>query len=353
MPGSPIFLRLAACAYPVFRPFLFALDPEKAHHLTIRTLAWFQSCGFTGPASHSGPSAPSIRIMGLDFPNRLGLAAGLDKGAECIDAIAALGFGCVEAGTLTPRPQAGNPRPRLFRLPSRQALINRMGFNNPGIDAAIARIQRRRSTVILGVNIGKNFDTPLEHAADDYLTCLRASYPHAGYIAVNLSSPNTEGLRQLQAVEHSRPLLQTLLAERQRLTAETGRRVPIAVKIAPDLENGHIDELADLFVDLGLDGVIATNTTVGRPGLQGMPHASETGGLSGAPLRQRATEVVARLHHRLQGHIPVIGSGGILSAADALEKFQAGAALVQVYTGLVYRGPALVRDILRLPEATT
>ncbi|HUF61415.1 MAG TPA: quinone-dependent dihydroorotate dehydrogenase [Verrucomicrobiales bacterium] len=345
------FLRLAACGYPLLRPLLFALNPELAHHLTIRALAWFQSCGFAAPSSPSGPSTPSLRIMGLDFPNRLGLAAGLDKGAECIDAFAALGFGSVEVGTLTPRPQAGNAQPRLFRLPSRQALINRMGFNNPGMETAIARIQRRRSRAILGVNIGKNFDTPLEHAAGDYLACLRAAYPHAGYIAVNLSSPNTQGLRQLQSVEHSRPLLQALIQEQERLTAQTGRWVPIAVKIAPDLEDTHIDELASLFLELGLDGVIATNTTVSRPGLEGIRHAAETGGLSGAPLHRRSTEVVARLHQCLQGRIPVIGSGGILSAADAREKLQAGAALVQIYTGLVYRGPALVREILQLPEA--
>jgi dihydroorotate dehydrogenase len=226
-----------------------------------------------------------------------------------------------------------------------------MGFNNPGIEAAAARIQKRKSSAILGINIGKNFDTPLESAAEDYLACLRIAYPHADYIAVNLSSPNTEGLRELQFEEHSRPLLRALKEEQARLAESSGRRVPIAVKIAPDLDDAQIDALASRLLDLELDGVIATNTTVTRSSVAGSRFAGEPGGLSGAPLRHRSTEVVGRLHDRLQDRIPIIGSGGILSAGDALEKLRAGAALVQIYTGLIYRGPALIRDILRLPEA--
>jgi dihydroorotate dehydrogenase len=283
--------------------------------------------------------------MGLDFPNPVGLAAGLDKDGEHIEALAALGFGFIEIGTVTPRPQTGNPKPRLFRLPKAHAIINRMGFNNQGIERLIANVRQADYRGILGINIGKNFDTPVENAAADYLVCLRKAYRYAGYIAVNISSPNTPHLRQLQNAEELSNLLYLLKLDQQKLADEHGKYTPVAVKIAPDLDPLQIDAIAALLMKYQIDGVIATNTTLSRNEVEALPHGSERGGLSGQPLTQRATVVIRRLHRALQGALPIIGVGGIMSAADAKEKIDAGASLVQVYSGLIYRGPDLVREI--------
>jgi dihydroorotate dehydrogenase len=327
--------------YGLLRPLLFALDPEAAHHLTFAALEGGYALGVVGQRAMAAPCT----VMGLDFPNPVGLAAGLDKNGEHIDALAALGFGFVEVGTVTPRPQPGNPRPRLFRLPSAEALINRMGFNNEGVDAVVANVKRARWRGVLGINIGKNFDTPLERAADDYLACLRKVYPHAGYVAVNISSPNTPGLRSLQNGAELRALLGALKKEQAALADRHGLYVPLAVKIAPDLNNEQVDEIAHLLVRQRMDAVIATNTTVSRVGTDGIAHAGEAGGLSGVPLRGPSTKVIRRLAKALDGALPIVGVGGIMSAHDAREKMAAGASLVQVYTGLIYRGPGLVAEI--------
>lgn len=338
-------MSLAAQLYPLLKPWLFRLDAERAHEWTTRVMRLAHACGLL-TAGREMPRSTPVRCLGLDFPNRLGLAAGMDKSASAVEAWAALGFGFVEVGTLTPRPQPGNPKPRLFRLPEHEALINRMGFNNPGIDAAVRRLRRRRTRAIVGVNIGKNFDTPNEDAVKDYRYCLRAAFPVADYVAVNISSPNTKGLRELQAEDSIRALLAALQEEQARLAREHGRRPPLLVKIAPDLDGAQIEALARVFNELGVDGVIATNTTVARAAVSGHPLANEAGGLSGAPVRLRSTEVVAAFRALLQPAIPLIGVGGILSGSDALEKRRAGAELVQVYSGLVYRGPGLVDDVL-------
>ncbi len=336
-------MSLAAVFYPVLKPWLFKLEPEIAHEWTTRLMRLAHGLGLL--AREAAPDGPPARVLGLDFPNRLGLAAGMDKSASAVDAWAALGFGAVEVGTLTPRPQPGNPRPRLFRLPEHQALINRMGFNNPGIEAAVARLRRRRARAVVGVNIGKNFDTPNERAVEDYLAGLRAAWEVADYIAVNISSPNTKGLRDLQSEEPVRQLLAALQSEQAALAAAQGRRVPVVVKIAPDLDDGQIEALARVFNGLGVDGVIATNTTIGRAGVQDHPLAAEQGGLSGTPVLEPANRVLAALRGLLDARIPLIGVGGILSGADAVEKRRLGAELVQVYSGLVYRGPALVGEV--------
>jgi dihydroorotate dehydrogenase len=328
--------------YELARPLLFRLDGETAHDVALRALDAAHALHLT---RRSQP-LPGRRVhcMGLDFPNPVGLAAGLDKNGAHIDALASFGFGFIEVGTVTPRPQPGNPRPRLFRIPEAQAVINRMGFNNDGVDALIANVRRARYRGILGINIGKNFDTPIERAEDDYLTCLRKVYAYAHYVTVNISSPNTKNLRDLQAGEALDRLLGALMTERQTLAREHGRKVPIAVKIAPDLEAEAVDAAADAFVRHGVDAVIATNTTLAREGVEGLRHAEETGGLSGAPVRARSTAVLRRINTRLAGLIPTIGVGGILSGADAREKIEAGATLVQLYTGLVYRGSTLVEE---------
>jgi dihydroorotate dehydrogenase len=334
--------------YELARPFLFHLDPEIAHDLALPA---FKAFGRFGAGALIGlPGRPlkgaSAKVMGLDFPNPVGLAAGLDKNGEFIDAFARFGFGFIEVGTVTPRPQPGNPKPRLFRLPRAEALVNRMGFNNAGLDAFVANVKAARYEGVLGINIGKNFDTPIEHAADDYVACLERVYPYAGYIAVNISSPNTTNLRKLQSGEELGPLLSRIMRARDRQVRVTKRRVPLAVKIAPDLDDDALDVIAETLVAQGVDAVIATNTTVSREGVAGLPHADQQGGLSGAPLRARSTAVVAKLSQRLAGKLPIIGVGGILSPEDAREKFDAGASLVQVYTGLIYRGPGLVREIV-------
>lgn len=326
--------------YSLFRPVLFSLDPETAHCITFNAIEKARRLGLL-PGQ---PFACQPRsVMGLDFPNPVGLAAGLDKDGEHIDALAALGFGFIEIGTVTPRPQPGNPQPRLFRLPQANAIINRLGFNNHGVDKLVANVKRSNYRGILGINIGKNFDTPVDRAADDYLFCLREVYAHASYVVVNISSPNTPNLRQLQNAAELDHLLAALKAEQGKLADQHGRYTPLAVKIAPDLELPQIEAIAALLLRHRIDGVIATNTTLSRAGVEALPHAREAGGLSGAPLTQRATAVIRQLHVVLQGTLPIVGVGGIMCAADAKEKMDAGASLVQIYTGLIYRGPDLVR----------
>lgn len=330
--------------YCFARPLLFALDPETAHELAVQALA--RAGSLAGLMQPRLPACAPRQVMGLTFPNPVGLAAGLDKNGEAIDGLAALGFGFIEVGTVTPRAQPGNPKPRLFRLTDARALINRMGFNNRGVDALVENVQRAAFRGILGINIGKNFDTPLERAAEDYLTCLRKVYRHASYVTVNISSPNTAGLRQLQGEEALDALLSVLKQEQARLADRHGRYVPLVVKIAPDLGPEDIEAMAKAFLRHGVDGVIATNTTTSREGVEKLLHAQESGGLSGAPLQAKSTAVVRALHACLGEAIPIIGVGGILEGRHAQEKIAAGASLVQVYTGLIYRGPALVRECL-------
>jgi len=329
--------------YALARPLLFALDPEKAHRLTLRLADAAQAVRLLGRLAPRVPAAP-VRAMGIEFPNPVGLAAGLDKNAEHIDALAALGFGFIEVGTVTPRPQLGNPRPRLFRLVEARALINRFGFNNVGLDAFMANVARARWRGVLGINIGKNFDTPVERAAEDYLACLERVYPAAGYVTVNVSSPNTRGLRALQESGPLQSLLASLAAARERLADRHGRRVPLALKIAPDLDAVQLGAIAAAVRRHRFDAVIATNTSLAREGVEGLPHAGEAGGLSGAPIRARATRALAALAGELGGEVPLIGAGGIMSGADAADKLAHGASLVQLYTGLIYRGPQLVAE---------
>ena len=330
--------------YALVRPLLFALEAETAHALTLAlTDAPLRLRLLRAPRV---PPLP-VRVMGLEFPNPVGLAAGLDKNAEHVDALAALGFGFIEVGTVTPRPQPGNPRPRLFRLPQAQALINRFGFNNAGLDGFMANLARSSWRGILGINIGRNFDTPNERAADDYAACLERVYAHASYVAINVSSPNTAGLRALQDKAELDALLGRLAALRGRLADRHGRRVPLALKVAPDLEAPQVRDIADAVRRHGIDALIATNTSLAREGVQGQRHADEAGGLSGAPIRSRATRTLAAFAAELKGEVPLIGVGGILCGADAAEKTAAGAALVQLYTGLVYRGPGLIAECVQ------
>ena len=337
-------MSVLAALYPAIKPVLFQLDPEVAHTVTVKMMVMAHKLGLIGSLAPA-KQAP-VSALGLTFPNVLGLAAGMDKSASAVEAWSALGFGSVEVGTLTPRPQPGNPKPRLFRLPEHRALINRMGFNNPGIHAAVARLEKRRTKAVVGVNIGKNFDTPNEKAVDDYLYCLKAAYPVADYIAVNISSPNTKGLRDLQGEESIRGLLGALQKEQAALKQQQGRHVPVLVKIAPDLEPLHIEALARVFNELGVEGIIATNTTLSRAAVAGHPLAEQAGGLSGAPVTQRSTEVITAFRQLLHPHIPIIGVGGIMRGQDAADKLRAGARLVQIYSGLVYAGPALIGDVL-------
>ena len=332
--------------YGLARPFLFGLDAERAHGLTLAALDTAYRTGLNPLVSRLARPLPT-KAFGLDFPNPVGLAAGLDKNGAHIDALFALGFGFVEVGTTTPRPQEGNPKPRMFRLPDQRAVINRLGFNNAGVDALVRNVERaRRDRGVLGINIGKNKDTPNESAADDYLFCLERVYALADYVTVNISSPNTAGLRELQEEQALRRLVSTLREAQERLASQHGRRVPMLVKIAPDLSDEDIDAAGRVLADLEVDGVIATNTTVSRFGLDGVRHANEVGGLSGAPLMGKSTMVMRRLRARLPETIPMIGVGGILSGADAAAKSAAGASLVQMYTGLVYRGPALIGECI-------
>jgi dihydroorotate dehydrogenase len=336
-------------AYPLARPALFAMDAETAHDVTLSALARAYECAATRRLMHAEPKAPR-QLMGLALSNPVGLAAGLDKNGAYIDALGNLGFGFIEIGTVTPRPQPGNPKPRMFRLPRADALINRLGFNNLGLDAFIANVQRsewRRTGGVLGLNIGKNADTPIEKAADDYLIGLAAVYPHADYVTVNISSPNTKNLRALQGGDELSALLSALHAKRQALADQHGRRVPLAVKIAPDLTGEEIDRIADTLAEHDVDGVIATNTTLARDAVRGLPHAEEAGGVSGSPVHELSMAVIARLRRRLGASMAVIGVGGILSGRQAQEKMAAGADAVQLYTGLIYRGPGLITDCVR------
>lgn len=332
--------------YSLASPLLFQFDAEASHDFTLKSVKTAERLG----ALKLYPAPPVCRsrqVMGITFPNPVGLAAGLDKNAAVIDAMAALGFGFIEVGTVTPRPQPGNPKPRLFRLKEAQGIVNRFGFNNLGVDHLIENVKAAKYKGVLGINIGKNFDTPMENAVDDYLIGMQKVYAHATYITVNISSPNTKNLRALQEKEALSNLLAMLKLEQTKLANQYGKYVPVALKIAPDLEQAQIDEIADLLMTHNIDGVIATNTTLARDRVQGMKHAEEAGGLSGAPVREKSTLVIQQLSQRLQGALPIIGVGGILSGADAVEKIAAGADLVQLYSGLIYKGPKLVHDVCK------
>lgn len=323
--------------YSLARPLLFALDPEVAHSAALNLAG-------VAAALSPKPAACPVRVMGLDFPNPVGLAAGLDKHAEHVDALASLGFGFLELGGVTPRPQPGNPKPRLFRIPEARAIINRYGLNSVGIDAFVENLKKRTTKVIVGVNIGKNKETPNESAADDYAACFEKLYPHVDYVTLNVSSPNTAGLRDLQGLEALSALLSRMKKLQEALREKHGRTVAVALKIAPDLDQAAIRDVAEAAKRERIDAVVATNTTVDRKGVAGYPQAEEQGGLSGAPLRGRSTDVIGALCRELKGEIPVIGVGGIMSGADAVEKMNAGASLVQIYSGLIFRGPGLLNE---------
>lgn len=331
--------------YPLARHFLFKLDPEVAHELSIHQLAWMGGTPFELFFRNKLPSRP-VEVMGLKFDNPVGLAAGLDKDGDAIDAFGAMGFGFIEVGTVTPRPQPGNNKPRIFRVIPAQGIINRMGFNNKGVDNLIENVKKSRYKGILGINIGKNKDTPIENGKDDYLICMDKVYPYAGYIAVNISSPNTPNLRQLQYGEALDELLKVLKERQKELAEQHKKYVPLAVKIAPDLTSDELKQVAESLLKYNIDGVIATNTTLDRELIHDMPHAAETGGLSGRPLQNKSTEIIRQLHEYLKGQIPIIGVGGIDSAMAAREKMQAGAELVQIYSGFIYHGPDLVKNIV-------
>jgi dihydroorotate dehydrogenase len=321
--------------YGLARPLLFALDPETAHRLTLK---------LSGLLSYPAVPPAPVSAMGLTFPNPVGLAAGLDKDAEHIDAFGRMGFGFIEVGTVTPRAQPGNPKPRLFRITEKQAIINRFGFNNVGVDEFLRNVGRARWKGILGINIGKNADTPAERAADDYAIGFEKVYSSAAYVTINISSPNTKNLRDLQQDRNLNDLLSRLSSLREKLADQHGKRVPLALKIAPDLENPQIASIADAVRRHRIDAVIATNTSTGRDGVEGELHANEAGGLSGAPITRRSTSILSKLHGILGNEVALIGAGGIMSGADAAQKRAAGASLVQLYTGLIYRGPALVPE---------
>ena len=336
--------------YALARSFLFGLDPETAHELTMATLARTQGTPLATAFGNTRVSDP-VELAGLKFPNRIGLAAGLDKNARCIDGLAAMGFGFVEVGTVTPKAQPGNPKPRMFRLPEANALINRLGFNNEGLDAFLANVKKSavrqkpgREPLLLGLNIGKNAATPIENAVDDYLICLDGVYPHADYVTVNISSPNTKNLRALQSDEALDALLGRIAERRETLATQHSKRVPIFVKIAPDLDDAQVDVIAATLKRHAMDGVVATNTTLSREAVKGLRHAEEAGGLSGAPVLEASNRVIRQLRAALGKGFPIIGVGGVMSGADAVSKIKAGADVVQIYTGLIYKGPALVNE---------
>ena len=329
--------------YTLARELLFKLSPESSHELSIDLIGAAGRLGLSGLLTKR-PAALPVTVMGLEFANPVGLAAGLDKNGDAIDGFAQLGFGFVEIGTVTPRPQPGNPKPRLFRLPEAEAIINRMGFNNLGVDHLLARVQAAQYKGVLGINIGKNFDTPVENAVDDYLLCLDKVYQHASYVTVNVSSPNTPGLRSLQFGDSLKQLLEALRQRQEDLAAQHGKRVPLAIKIAPDMSDEETIEVANALVEAGMDAVIATNTTLSRESVQGLEYADEAGGLSGAPVRDKSTHIVKVLAGELKGRLPIIAVGGITEGKHAAEKIAAGASLVQIYSGFIYKGPALIRE---------
>ena len=335
--------------YSLIRRALFIADPETAHGLALEGLR----VGYGVGATHllcKTRSLP-VTVMGLEFPNPVGMAAGMDKNGDYIEALGSLGFGFIEVGTVTPRPQPGNPKPRIFRIQKANAMINRLGFNNKGVDHLVKRVKKHRFKGILGINIGKNFDTPNDKAADDYLTCLEKVYPYADYITINISSPNTKGLRDLQDTEQLNSLLAVLNERRLELADEFQKRVPLVVKVAPDLEDEQIPRMADVVIQNEFDGLIATNTTISRDAIKGMRHADEQGGLSGAPVKELANHVLAAFRAHLPPEIALIGTGGITDGEDAAEKIRLGADLVQFYTGFVYKGPDLVGDCLKAIES--
>jgi dihydroorotate dehydrogenase len=329
--------------YNLARQLLFKFTPETSHELSLDLIGAGGRLGLNAMLNKAPANLP-VRVMGLDFANPVGLAAGLDKNGEAICGMSQLGFGFVEVGTVTPRPQPGNPKPRIFRLPEAQAIINRMGFNNHGVDALLERVDAARFKGILGINIGKNFDTPVERAQDDYLLCLDKVYHQASYVTVNVSSPNTPGLRSLQFGDSLKQLLDALGQRREDLEVLHGKRVPLAIKIAPDMTDEEIVLVAEAVFQAGMDAIIATNTTLGREGVAGLAHADETGGLSGAPVREKSTHTVRILAETLSGRLPIIAAGGITEGRHAAEKIEAGASLVQLYTGFIYKGPALIRE---------
>jgi dihydroorotate dehydrogenase len=331
--------------YQLLRALMFQLDAEKAHHLGLKGLSFLELSGLSSMLYPKVAATP-VKVMGIDFPNAVGLAAGLDKNGDYIEAMAGLGFGFVEIGTVTPRPQPGNPKPRLFRLPEAQAIINRMGFNNLGVEHLINQVKAAEMDAVLGINIGKNFDTPVEKAVDDYLIGLNKVYDYADYVTINISSPNTPGLRSLQFGESLNELLQQLKEQQAKLQQQTQRYVPMAVKVAPDLDDDEVEQLAKSFAQHDIDAVIATNTTMSRDGVTGVKNGDEAGGLSGRPVFDKSTDIVAKFKKALPENLPIIAAGGIMSGEDALQKLDAGASLVQIYSGLIYQGPKLIADIV-------
>jgi len=329
--------------YNLARQLLFKFSPEVSHDLSLDLIGAGGRLGLNSLLCKAPASSP-VTVMGLDFPNPVGLAAGLDKNGAAIDGFAQLGFGFVEIGTVTPRPQPGNPKPRIFRLPQAEAIINRMGFNNLGVDNLVSRVRAARYSGILGINIGKNFDTPVESAVDDYLICLDKVYAHASYVTVNVSSPNTPGLRSLQFGDSLKQLLEALRVRQAQLAQQHGKYVPLAIKIAPDMTDEETVQVAQALLESGMDAVIATNTTLSRVGVEGLVHGDEAGGLSGAPVREKSTHTVKVLAAELAGRLPIIAAGGITEGEHAAEKIAAGASLVQVYSGFIYKGPALIRQ---------
>lgn len=335
--------------YRLMRSLMFQLDAEKAHHLSLKGLNFLEMTGLSSIIYPKVAASP-VSVMGLTFPNSVGLAAGLDKNGDYIEALASLGFGFVEIGTVTPRPQDGNPQPRLFRLPEVQAIINRMGFNNFGVEHLIEQVKIAKTDAVIGINIGKNFDTPVENATDDYLIGLQKVYAYADYVTINISSPNTPGLRTLQFGESLNQLLGSLKEEQNKLRQQHDRYVPMAVKVAPDLEADEVEQLSQAFSQFEIDGVIATNTTMSRRGVEKLPFGDEAGGLSGRPVFEQSTEIVKQFRKALPNNLPIIAAGGIMSGEDAMAKLDAGANLVQIYSGLIYQGPKLISDIVKKIE---
>lgn len=331
--------------YQLFKPLIFKFDAERAHDATIKSLRTTQNTPLEKVYANSGLSRP-VSCFGLEFKNPIGLAAGLDKNGECIDAFAAMGFGFIEVGTVTPKAQSGNAKPRLFRLPEVEGVINRMGFNNKGVDYLVQQVRQAKYKGVLGINIGKNKVTPEENALSDYIECLEKVFPHASYVTVNISSPNTPGLRNLQYGEALENLLDGLKQKQLSLSQQHHKQVPLLLKIAPDLEEHEIVEVANALIKFEIDGVIATNTTLDRANIQGVPHADQAGGLSGVPVREKSQQVTERLAKALDNRVPIIGVGGIANAHDANQRLAAGACLIQVYSALIYQGPKLVKSLV-------